>query len=229
MVTSWPEGLLAGGAAAVRVGLLCLGMARSNTSGPRGWGTHCGVRGLRGNPGVPRIGAVRRDREPICRAHHTGESMAGDPQSEPPHFGDLLRRHRIAANLTQEALAERAGLSARGISDLERGARSHPYRETLTMLVSALALSGAERAAFVQAATRPGRPSRPGAALPTAWSSSISRPCATQTGFRTGSPRRSGWKGRSRRRSWMRCAARSKDVACCCSWTISSICWPPRR
>jgi predicted ATPase/transcriptional regulator with XRE-family HTH domain len=85
--------------------------------------------------------------------------MAGDPQSEPPHFGDLLRKHRIAANLTQEALAERAGLSARGISDLERGARSHPYRETLSMLVSALGLSGAERAAFIQAAKRPGKPS----------------------------------------------------------------------
>ena len=39
-------------------------------------------------------------------------------------FGDLLRRYRTAAGLTQEELAERAGLSTRGISDLERGARS---------------------------------------------------------------------------------------------------------
>ena len=84
--------------------------------------------------------------------------MVGDPQFETTPFGDLLRKHRIAANLTQEALAERAGLSTRGISDLERGARTHPYRETLGMLVSALALSGAERAAFVRAAQRPGRP-----------------------------------------------------------------------
>jgi predicted ATPase/transcriptional regulator with XRE-family HTH domain len=85
--------------------------------------------------------------------------MAGDPQIETSLFGDLLRKHRIAANLTQEALAERAGLSARGISDLERGARTHPYRETLSMLVSALGLNGAERAAFIQAAKRPGKPS----------------------------------------------------------------------
>ena len=92
------------------------------------------------------------------RADITGESMAGDPQFETTPFGDLLRKHRIAANLTQEALAERAGLSTRGVSDLERGARSHPYRETLGMLVSALGLSGAERAAFVRAAQRPGRP-----------------------------------------------------------------------
>ena len=39
-------------------------------------------------------------------------------------FGDVLRRYRVAAGLTQEALAERAALSARGISDLERAARS---------------------------------------------------------------------------------------------------------
>ncbi len=36
-------------------------------------------------------------------------------------FGELLRRSRVATGLTQEELAERAGLSARGISDLERG------------------------------------------------------------------------------------------------------------
>ena len=37
--------------------------------------------------------------------------------------GEVLRRFRVAASLSQEALAERAGLSARGISDLERAAR----------------------------------------------------------------------------------------------------------
>ena len=41
-------------------------------------------------------------------------------------FGDLLRRVRSAAALSQEALAERAGLSRRGISDLERGASHAP-------------------------------------------------------------------------------------------------------
>src|SRR5687768_1137698 len=38
-------------------------------------------------------------------------------------FGNLLRRLRSAAALSQEDLAERAGLSRNGISDLERGAR----------------------------------------------------------------------------------------------------------
>jgi DNA-binding XRE family transcriptional regulator len=38
-------------------------------------------------------------------------------------FATLLQRYRLAAGLSQDELAERAGLSARGISDLERGAR----------------------------------------------------------------------------------------------------------
>src|SRR5215213_6859224 len=70
-------------------------------------------------------------------------------------FGDLLRRHRIAANLTQEALAERAGLSTRGISDLERGARELPRKDTLRLLMRAFDLSQSDRADFVAAARRP--------------------------------------------------------------------------
>jgi len=61
-------------------------------------------------------------------------------------FGDLLRRHRLAAGLTQEVLADRAGLSVRGLSDLERGARLAPRRETVQLLCKALQLSEAERA-----------------------------------------------------------------------------------
>ena len=38
-------------------------------------------------------------------------------------FGELLRHYRIAAGLTREELAERAGVSTRGNSDLERGVR----------------------------------------------------------------------------------------------------------
>ena len=46
--------------------------------------------------------------------------------AQPPTFGQLLKRYRTSAGLTQEALAERAGLSARGISDMERGLRRAP-------------------------------------------------------------------------------------------------------
>ena len=37
-------------------------------------------------------------------------------------FGSLLRRHRLAAGLTQAALAERAGIAERTIQDLENEA-----------------------------------------------------------------------------------------------------------
>ena len=63
-------------------------------------------------------------------------------------FAALLRRFRLATGLSQEALAERAGLSARAISDLERGVRQAPYRETVHLLAGALGLTGADRAAL---------------------------------------------------------------------------------
>src|SRR5262249_56400219 len=69
-------------------------------------------------------------------------------------FGPLLRRYREAAGLTQEQLAARAGLSARGISDLERGRRQAPRRETVGLLAEALALSSRKRA-LLEAAARP--------------------------------------------------------------------------
>ncbi|HEX7103093.1 MAG TPA: tetratricopeptide repeat protein [Nitrolancea sp.] len=67
-------------------------------------------------------------------------------------FGALLRKFRIAAGLTQEALAERAGLSVRGISDLERGAREHPHHDTVELLIRALGLEAEDRAALTAAA-----------------------------------------------------------------------------
>ncbi len=53
-------------------------------------------------------------------------------------FGGLLRRYRVAAGLTQEELAERAGVSTRGVSDLERGAHGLPRKDTLQLLLDAL-------------------------------------------------------------------------------------------
>ena len=67
-------------------------------------------------------------------------------------FGALLQRHRRAAGLSQQELAERAGLSLRGIADLERGARRNPYPVTVRRLVEALGLDEAARAALLAAA-----------------------------------------------------------------------------
>jgi transcriptional regulator with XRE-family HTH domain len=67
-------------------------------------------------------------------------------------FGDLLRRLRSAAALSQEALAGRAGLSRNAIGELERGLHPAPRLETVRLLADALALAEAERAALLTAA-----------------------------------------------------------------------------
>src|SRR5207302_8776865 len=80
--------------------------------------------------------------------------VVGATSDEPVGFGDVLRRYRVAAGLTQEALADRAALSPRGISDLERSARTHPYPSTVHRLAEALGPSEADRDALEAAATR---------------------------------------------------------------------------
>ncbi|MBA3274832.1 MAG: XRE family transcriptional regulator, partial [Chloroflexia bacterium] len=67
-------------------------------------------------------------------------------------FGDQLRRYRVAAGMTQETLAERAGLSVRGISDLERGVKQRPHPETVRLLAAALDLSADSLASFRESA-----------------------------------------------------------------------------
>src|SRR5204862_7780375 len=88
-------------------------------------------------------------------------AMTGE-QAAAPAFGELLRGHRAAAGLSQEQLAERAGLSARAVSDLERGARRAPYPHTVAQLAAALGLAAAERARL-EAAIRRRRAPRAGA------------------------------------------------------------------
>jgi predicted ATPase/transcriptional regulator with XRE-family HTH domain len=88
--------------------------------------------------------------------------MMGDTPR--PSFGDQLRLLRTRAGLSQEALAERAGLTVKGISALERGERRHPYPHTVRALVAALQLSAAEERELVAAIPRrsppPAEPAR---------------------------------------------------------------------
>jgi predicted ATPase/DNA-binding XRE family transcriptional regulator len=72
--------------------------------------------------------------------------------AEVPRFGILLRRLRTAAALSQEELAERAGLSVRAISDLERGVHRAPRLETIRLLADALRLGEPERSDLLAAA-----------------------------------------------------------------------------
>jgi predicted ATPase/transcriptional regulator with XRE-family HTH domain len=64
-------------------------------------------------------------------------------------FGALLRRYRESAGLSQEELAEQAGLTGQTISTLERGERRHPYPATVRRLADALGLPEEERAALL--------------------------------------------------------------------------------
>src|SRR5689334_15161509 len=68
-------------------------------------------------------------------------------------FAELLRSNRQAANLTQEELAERSGLSVQAISMLERGVRQAPRTSTIESLARALALDAGQRSALVRAAS----------------------------------------------------------------------------
>src|SRR6185437_11150904 len=67
-------------------------------------------------------------------------------------FAGLLRQLRAAAGLTQEELAEAAGLSPRSVSDLERGINRTARKDTAVLLGSALGLTEPVRALFVAAA-----------------------------------------------------------------------------
>ena len=67
-------------------------------------------------------------------------------------FGALLKRHRLAAGLTQEALAERAGLSAKAVSDLERDPARTPRLGTVTLLADGLGADQDGRAELLAAA-----------------------------------------------------------------------------
>ncbi len=72
-------------------------------------------------------------------------------QGEENEFALLLKELRVQAGLTQEMLAERAGLSVRGIQDLER--RGRPQKTTAQRLASALGLVPEERRRFLATAT----------------------------------------------------------------------------
>jgi transcriptional regulator with XRE-family HTH domain len=71
-------------------------------------------------------------------------------------FGELLRGHRHAARLTLEQLAQLSGVSARTLSDMERGRSKGPQHRTVTALADALGLAGDARQQLTELA-RDGR------------------------------------------------------------------------
>ncbi|MEV6268475.1 tetratricopeptide repeat protein [Kribbella sp. NPDC051936] len=79
-------------------------------------------------------------------------SRRGSDDVQGAGFGGLLRRHRREAGLSQEKLAELAGLSVDAIAALERGRRRAPRAHTLRLLADALRLGDADVAALTAAA-----------------------------------------------------------------------------
>ncbi|WP_285619370.1 tetratricopeptide repeat protein [Kineosporia sp. NBRC 101677] len=77
--------------------------------------------------------------------------MVHHPEPAQP-FAELLRRHRLAARLTQEQLAAKAGLNVRSVSQLERGKVRYPRPESVRLLGQALELADDELAAFTELA-----------------------------------------------------------------------------
>ncbi len=71
--------------------------------------------------------------------------MADAPDAR---LAELLKRLRLAAGLTQEELAQAAGISTRSVSDLERGIARTARKETARLLGDALGLSGSARELF---------------------------------------------------------------------------------
>ena len=77
-------------------------------------------------------------------------------------FAGLLRQLRTEAGLSQEELAQAAGIGVRTVSDLERGVALTARKDTARLLADALKLTGASRASFEAVArgrAAPGVPS----------------------------------------------------------------------
>ena len=80
------------------------------------------------------------------------------PDTRDEIFATRLRGHRMAAGLSQEELAQKAGLSANAVGQLERGERKHPYPHTVRSLADGLGLYEQERSALLALAARRGAP-----------------------------------------------------------------------
>ena len=182
----------------------------------------------------------------ICLPDQSGRVMGsllatgGASRPTVPKFGDRLRELRLDAGLTQEELAEATGLSvsARAISDLERGMVRVPRKHTVRQLADALGLEGVTRDAF-EAAARAGRAAvadrtdqreaddedaapwhRPHDALGTGRSERSGRRHLVAEGERISStrgPRKISWLARRLRRR----IARSSRLSRGSRWTLS--------
>ena len=71
-------------------------------------------------------------------------------------LGELLRQYRAEAHVSQEELAERSGIAARTIGDIETGVSLWPRAITISLLSEALGLDDQCRAELRSASSRRG-------------------------------------------------------------------------
>jgi len=69
-------------------------------------------------------------------------------------FGDLLRRLRREANISQKALAEQVGVDPSHLNRVERGIRNPPKTRTIIAIANALLLDTEARLQLLDAAGR---------------------------------------------------------------------------
>jgi len=100
----------------------------------------------------------------------------------PVGFAGVLRRLRAGAGVTQEKLAQTAGVSPRAISDLERGTVTTPHNDTVRLLADAFQLTGQARVEFEAAARGHAASGRVGARGVPAATRTLPRDIASFTG-----------------------------------------------
>ena len=85
-------------------------------------------------------GAMKLTHRQLTDLSHTEAVRDGGPVTDET-LGVALKKLRAAAGMTQEELADRAGISARTVSDVERGLRTVVHGDTARRLAAALGLS----------------------------------------------------------------------------------------
>lgn len=83
-------------------------------------------------------------------------------------LAELLQQYRAQAHLSQEELAERAGISARTIGDIETGIALWPRAITVSLIAEALNLDASDRETLRSASSRHGLRRGSGATIPKA-------------------------------------------------------------
>ena len=88
--------------------------------------------------------------------HDEGALRSSAAGATAESFGGRLRELRRRAQLSQEELAERSGVSVRTVRNVESGRVSAPRQDTARLLAGGLRLGGYVRQAFLGAARRLG-------------------------------------------------------------------------